>query len=329
MKKRTSTLIAAALLLTCAITGCANGEETGMPNPASVYCEEQGGTIELRDVEGGVAGYCVFDDDSECEEWAFFNGECAPGDSLEEVIGMPNPASVYCEEQGGTLEMRETAAGTAGYCLFDDGSECEEWAFFNGECQPGDSLVSEGLEVFALFGKVVSLAPGMQYDDYLQMAPDGSPGIGIEGMTPEIEAQIVALRDKEPPGQYAHFWGTLICPALDYGECQLRVSRLRVDGPGEFFDPDIVEDWAGTIHTGITEPGSGGDDYFQLAAPIPIQYGIVSALGLGGERPLEDQLIALRDSGTPIRIWGTLTAGIPDWNATQIEITRIELVGSN
>jgi hypothetical protein len=65
-----------------------------------------------------------------------------------------------------------------------------------------------------------------------------------------------------------------------------------------------------------------------LAAPIPIQYGIVSALGVSGERNLEPQLVALRDSGTPVRIWGTLMAGIPDWNATQIEITRIELVGN-
>jgi putative hemolysin len=42
-----------------------------MPNPASVYCEEQGGTVELRqDASGGVAGICVFPDGSECDEWA-------------------------------------------------------------------------------------------------------------------------------------------------------------------------------------------------------------------------------------------------------------------
>jgi putative hemolysin len=49
-----------------------------------------------------------------------------------------NPASVYCEEQGGTLEIRTGAdGGQVGYCLFDDGSECEEWAYYRGECQPG------------------------------------------------------------------------------------------------------------------------------------------------------------------------------------------------
>jgi heat shock protein HslJ len=52
--------------------------KAGMPNPASVYCEEQNGTVEIRTEEGGEVGYCVFPDSSECEEWAFFRGECAP-----------------------------------------------------------------------------------------------------------------------------------------------------------------------------------------------------------------------------------------------------------
>lgn len=53
--------------------------------------------------------------------------------------GIANPASQYCEEQGGTLDIRETPDGSVGYCMFDDGSECEEWAYFRGECAPGGS----------------------------------------------------------------------------------------------------------------------------------------------------------------------------------------------
>jgi hypothetical protein len=53
---------------------------------------------------------------------------------------MANPASVYCGEQGGRLEIRSDAQGNEyGICIFNDGSECEEWAFFRGECQPGTS----------------------------------------------------------------------------------------------------------------------------------------------------------------------------------------------
>lgn len=57
----------------------------------------------------------------------------------ENIIGLPNPASVYCVEEGGTLEIREDVDGNqTGFCIFDDGSECEEWKLFNGECKKGD-----------------------------------------------------------------------------------------------------------------------------------------------------------------------------------------------
>ena len=47
-----------------------------------------------------------------------------------------NPASVYCEEQEGVLEIRTNLDGSqSGYCIFLDGLECEEWAFYNGECE--------------------------------------------------------------------------------------------------------------------------------------------------------------------------------------------------
>ena len=53
-------------------------------------------------------------------------------------VGLPNPASVHCEEQGGTVEIRTDDEGNQyGVCVFEDGSECEEWAFFRGECQSG------------------------------------------------------------------------------------------------------------------------------------------------------------------------------------------------
>ncbi len=57
--------------------------------------------------------------------------------------GLPNPASVFCEEHGNRLEIRTAADGSqSGVCIFQDGSECDEWAYFRGECQPGQSLVT-------------------------------------------------------------------------------------------------------------------------------------------------------------------------------------------
>jgi len=49
-------------------------------------------------------------------------------------IGVPNPASFYCQEMGYQLEMRETEAGTEGICIFPDGKECDEWEFLSGSC---------------------------------------------------------------------------------------------------------------------------------------------------------------------------------------------------
>ena len=64
------------------IVGCAQPEKsiqkksTNIANPASVHCEEQGGTLEIRTAEdGSQSGYCILSD-IECEEWAFYRGEC-------------------------------------------------------------------------------------------------------------------------------------------------------------------------------------------------------------------------------------------------------------
>jgi len=57
-----------------------------------------------------------------------------------EAVGLANPASVFCEEQGGRVDIRTESRGEVGYCVFPDGSECEEWAFYRGECVPGASV---------------------------------------------------------------------------------------------------------------------------------------------------------------------------------------------
>ena len=109
-----------------------------LPNPASVFCEEQAYKLEIRTAtDGSQSGFCIFPDGSECDEWAFFRGECAPAN---QGGSMPNPASVFCEEQGFKLEIRTASDGSqTGLCVFPDGSECDEWAFFRGECTPPGS----------------------------------------------------------------------------------------------------------------------------------------------------------------------------------------------
>lgn len=68
-----------------------------------------------------------------------------PMEPEPEPVGLANPASEYCVEEGGVLEIRrDENGGQFGMCTFPDGSECEEWALFRGECAAGDSLEGEG-----------------------------------------------------------------------------------------------------------------------------------------------------------------------------------------
>ncbi|MEM4268352.1 MAG: DUF333 domain-containing protein [Candidatus Woesearchaeota archaeon] len=48
--------------------------------------------------------------------------------------GIENPASKYCIEQGGTLTMKDNGSGVQGICTLKDGSVCDEWAYYRGEC---------------------------------------------------------------------------------------------------------------------------------------------------------------------------------------------------
>jgi len=66
------------------LVGCVPKEKTEISNPASIYCEDNGGRLEIRNEENGQVGYCLFEGVSECEEWAFFRGECNIGKPMEE-----------------------------------------------------------------------------------------------------------------------------------------------------------------------------------------------------------------------------------------------------
>src|SRR5512141_835178 len=51
--------------------------------------------------------------------------------------GIPNPAAVYCTQQGNKLEIRTADDGSqSGICIFPDGGTCDEWAYYRRECGP-------------------------------------------------------------------------------------------------------------------------------------------------------------------------------------------------
>ncbi len=85
----------------------------GMANPASVYCQQQGGKTDIRKEAKGEVGYCVFPDKSECEEWAFQRGECKPGAKPSAAASFADPFA-YCSAVGAvdTLDARYTGPKT-------------------------------------------------------------------------------------------------------------------------------------------------------------------------------------------------------------------------
>ena len=140
MRKPRILLIAGGLLISALLTsGCAlvnntnekadtaGGNIVGMANPAAVYCQGLGYSMEKTEREGGEDADCLFPDGTRCAQWDFLSGRCGKTYS-------------YCEING--FDLAED--GNIGTCQFPDGSSCDEYQYFNGACDPGDNPGTAG-----------------------------------------------------------------------------------------------------------------------------------------------------------------------------------------
>ena len=57
-------------------------------------------------------------------------GALAQAQALPVVRIIANPASVYCVQQGGRVEIVTTEKGQVGICVLPDSRRVEEWEFF-------------------------------------------------------------------------------------------------------------------------------------------------------------------------------------------------------
>jgi putative hemolysin len=171
----------------------------GIPNPASVYCKEQGYKHEIRTAaDGSQNGICVFPDGSECDEWAYYRGECGPAAEKS-----PTPAK--------TLEVTLEAGGGS------SGGNAS-----GGYMPPGTTE-----ELADWWGVIKSNGPGAEYDDCFERQDLGQMiYFGIDSRNPGIESQIVALRDS---GKIVHLYGTLVSNVPDCNGSQVLVERIEVD----------------------------------------------------------------------------------------------------
>ena len=165
-------------------------------------------------------------------------------------VNMPNPASVYCEQNGNKLEIYTAADGSqSGVCIFPDGSTCDEWAYFRGECSltvqqsptPAKTMTTEATinaiggymppgtseEIADWRGIIKRTETGAQYDDYFELWTNGQIiYFGIDSLIPDVKSQIEALRDS---GKIVHLYGTLFSNVPDYNNSQVQVNGIVVE----------------------------------------------------------------------------------------------------
>jgi putative hemolysin len=118
----------------------------GLPNPASVHCQAEGGRLEIVTLPEGQVGVCVFTDGSLCEEWAYFRDECRPGQFLPFTVGLEpgleNAGDRRCLEGGGQLALLRLSAAADGgsmeygLCIWPTGKICEQGAVAREACEP-------------------------------------------------------------------------------------------------------------------------------------------------------------------------------------------------
>jgi hypothetical protein len=106
-------------------------------------------------------------------------------------------------------------------------------------------------------------------------------------------------------------------------------TKASGDGAGEnasggYMPPGTAEeitDWWGLIKS--TEPGAQYDDYFERQdLGQTIYFGIDSM-----DPAVQAQIVASRDSGKIVHLYGTLLSNVPDYNGSQILVNRIEVEG--
>lgn len=124
-------------------------EEENFQKPADLPCAKTGEKINRNPLLGPTSqrcckglmeifvskSYSICEKEIKREEPQQLQPGTQPQTEEQPPVGLPNPASVFCQKMGYKLEIRtEASGGQYGVCIFPDKNECEEWKFFRGEC---------------------------------------------------------------------------------------------------------------------------------------------------------------------------------------------------
>lgn len=126
------------------------GSVVGLPDPSLTHCKELGYTYEFRTLREPV--------ETEQPE--------SSKDQIDDQVAPPVPVEI----DGGI---------SFSVCIFPDGTECDTWSFFRGECSPGQ----------------------------FEHAEDGLPLVNVvqeAGLYQTVALEILELNKKQPTRSYSH-----------------------------------------------------------------------------------------------------------------------------
>lgn len=208
------------------VIGCSKTKEiqikdnSQIANPASVYCEEQGGRLEIRtNSDGSQAGYCILEDKVECEEWAYYRKEC-PGTN-------PNPIDEISDELITRLgaDCRNRGSEQAiGSCILDWQEKNIYWCYTHPDKTNFLEMMEEGYP---------DCVVDMQFQ---QMKP---------GSFPISKVMQLKTRNNKMYGA-CYTYATTYCAAARWNGLTCRVMAVKIISPTTFSTgKDFAEGYCG------------------------------------------------------------------------------------
>lgn len=166
---------------------------------------------------------------------ALIAASCGGDDDSDDTAALANPASVYCEQQGGHVENDESAAGQRGMCVLPDGTRVDEWELYRARtttteaaasCSASDLApdvdVDPSLppEVATMRADLARAAAGCDYEALAELADRGGRAVRF------------SWGDERDP---AAFWQAAEASGDD--PPPLRALRVLLDLPAAASDP--------------------------------------------------------------------------------------------
>jgi len=242
------------------INGC-------MGSPDGCYCSDNGYTMSptLYEPTGGEYALCIFSNETSCDSWAYFRGDCNTSN--------PN-FQVYCTDNGGELSKKSVDWGDVEGTLpaeyevcTTDGVECTENDYYTSQCNQ-DQTTSE------------TTAPADGTPAIIGMPNPASTGCVEKGGTDESlyeadggEYDVCVFND----GTACDSW------KLERGECSERTtpvfSTFCADSGGEISEEDV--DWGASEGNPPATYEVCTVDGFQCAANDYYTTGCADSFGIG------------------------------------------------